>query len=278
MRVLVAEDGVANQHVAVGMLHAGGHQAVVVGDGRETIARWQSEPFDLILMDMHMPVMDGIEATKQIRAAEQATGTHIPIIALTAAAMKEDEDACNAAGMDGYLPKPIHPRMLQEMLAQFAPETTTLMTADSQGATGASLQRQAGSAGSGERLADKLASNEPLGPEDTIDLRSAASRVPGGLQGVRRLAEVFLPECESLLATLHAEIPDGDQAVVQRMAHTLKGSANLFYAKKVYDAASVVERLARDQDPVAADQLLVLDQEVASMMRALKNFLDITAE
>ena len=63
MRVLVAEDGIANQHVAVGMLQAGGHQAVVASDGRETIARWQSEPFDMILMDMHMPVMDGIEAT-----------------------------------------------------------------------------------------------------------------------------------------------------------------------------------------------------------------------
>ncbi len=74
MRVLVAEDGLANQHVAVGMLQAGGHQAVVVSDGRETITRWQNEPFDLILMDMHMPVMDGIEATEAIRAHERSTG------------------------------------------------------------------------------------------------------------------------------------------------------------------------------------------------------------
>ena len=89
LRVLVAEDGIANQHVAVGLLQAGGHRAVVVSDGRETIARWQSEPFDLILMDMHMPIMDGIEATRQIRAAERATGGHIPIIALTAASTIE---------------------------------------------------------------------------------------------------------------------------------------------------------------------------------------------
>ena len=89
MRVLVAEDGVANQHVAVGMLRAAGHQPVIVSDGREAIARWNSEPFDLILMDLHMPVLDGLEATRQIRDAEADSGKHIPIVALTAAAMKE---------------------------------------------------------------------------------------------------------------------------------------------------------------------------------------------
>ena len=81
LRVLVAEDGLANQHVALGILRAAGHQAVIAADGREAIACWQSEPFDVILMDMHMPVMDGIQATEHIRAAEAATGAHIPIIA-----------------------------------------------------------------------------------------------------------------------------------------------------------------------------------------------------
>ncbi len=115
LRVLVAEDGIANQHVALGILRAAGHQAVIAGDGRETISYWQREPFDVILMDMHMPVMDGIAATEHIRAAEAATGDHIPIIALTAAALKEDADACERAGMDDYLAKPIHPRKLQEI-------------------------------------------------------------------------------------------------------------------------------------------------------------------
>ncbi len=177
MRVLVAEDGIANQHVAVGMLQAGGHRAVVVSDGRETVSRWQSEPFDLILMDMHMPVMDGIEATRQIRAAEQATGGHIPIIALTAAAMKEDAEACRAAGMDAYLAKPIHPRMLQEMLAQFAPKHSALTTADSERETGTSFQRPAGTTGSSERLSDKLSNSEPVASDgDDRPPRSGQSR------------------------------------------------------------------------------------------------------
>ncbi len=278
MRVLVAEDGIANQHVAVGMLQAGGHQSVVVSDGRETVARWQSEPFDLILMDMHMPVMDGIEATQQIRAAELATGGHIPIIALTAAAMKEDADACREAGMDAYLPKPIHPRMLQEMLAKYAPQHSTLATPGSERETGTSFQRPPGRSGSSERLSDKLTNSELFTSDERIDLRAAASRVPGGLHGVRRLAEVFLPECDMLMAKLRAEIPAGDPAVIHRLAHTLKGSANLFCANKVHDAASVIEQSAQEKSTFTEDQLLVLEQEVKLMMRVLRNFLAITAD
>lgn len=288
MRVLVAEDGIANQHVAVGMLQACGHRAVVVSDGRETIARWQSEPFDVILMDMHMPVMDGIEATKQIRILEQESGAHIPIIALTAAAMKEDAEACRSAGMDAYLAKPIHPRMLQEMLAQYAPEESSLTDAtgdrevgtsfpSSSSVTSASVTSTSVSGGT-ESLSDRLNRSTPVASDDTIDLRAAASRVPGGLQGVRRLVEVFLPECEQLMATLRAEIPGGDLGVIQRTAHTLKGSVNLFFAKKVMEEATVIERLAIKQESVPESRLLLLEQEVELMTRALKNFLDITSD
>jgi hypothetical protein len=278
LRVLVAEDGIANQHVAVGMLNAAGHQAVVAGDGRETIARWESEPFDVILMDMHMPVMDGIEATERIRTAEQTTGNHIPIIALTAAAMKEDAEICKQAGMDDYLAKPILGRMLQEMLARYAPEQSTLATVATEREAGTSFVMPGGS-GSGERLAEKLANSEPIATDETIDLRAAASRIPGGLRGVRGLAEVFLPECETLMQTLHAEIPDGDATLIQQAAHTLKGSANLFFATKVHDAAYKIERMAKDRDlSESAEDLQVLAGEVELMLRALGNFLDITSE
>ncbi len=279
LRVLVAEDGIANQHVAVGMLQAGGHQAVVASDGRETVARWQSEPFDVILMDMHMPVMDGIEATEHIRAAEQGTDNHIPIIALTAAAMKEDAESCQRAGMDAYLTKPIHPRMLQEMLARYAPERTTLMDAKAGREPGTSFVVPGITTGSGERLSEKLAQSKLVATQDTIDFRAAAGRVPGGLKGVRRLAEVFIPECNGLMKTLAAEIPAGDLALVQRTAHTLKGSANLFSAKKVHDRAFDIEQTAKtgDLEP-AVEQLGILQQEVELMLRALDNFLEVTSD
>ena len=89
-------------------------------------------------------------------------------------------------------------------------------------------------------------------PKETIDFRAAATRVPGGLKGVRRFAEVFIPECESLMQTLGTEIPDGDPALVQRTAHTLKGSANLFSAKKVCDHAFKIEQIARSKELAAA--------------------------
>ncbi len=279
LRVLVAEDGVANQHVAVGMLQAAGHQAVVAGDGRETIARWRDDSFDLILMDMHMPIMDGLEATAAIRAAEQGTGEHIPIIALTAAAMKEDAEACEQAGMDAYLSKPIQPRLLYETLAKFAPEETARTTTSGSRETSTSFVGKKSGDSSGLRLAEKVAQDESLAGGEVLDLKAAATRIPGGLQGVRQLAEVFIPECESAMQTLREEVPDGDPTLVQRSAHTLKGSASLFEATRVFDAAFAVEKLAKEKDLAAAElKFRALEKEVADVLRVLKNFLEVTSD
>jgi two-component system sensor histidine kinase/response regulator len=106
-RILVAEDNVVNQRVATRILEKGGHSVVVVGSGREAMAALQREVIDLVLMDVQMPEMDGLEATKAIRRAELGGKRHIPIIAMTAHAMTGDRDRCLAAGMDGYISKPI---------------------------------------------------------------------------------------------------------------------------------------------------------------------------
>jgi PAS domain S-box-containing protein len=285
LRVLVAEDGLANQHVALGILRAAGHQAVIAADGREAIACWQNEPFDVILMDMHMPVMDGIEATEHIRAAEAASGQHIPIIALTAAALKEDADACERAGMDAYLAKPIRPRKLQELLAQFAAKRPAGSAASGlcepvvDEPADASTNHTTSNSTTGTRLSDLLEQSDGGETNDVVDFRAAASRVPGGLKGVRRLTEVFIPECQSLLATLRKEIPGGDIALVQRSAHTLKGSANLFFAKRVHDLARQIESQARSKGiEHLSDDLLQLEGEVEVLLRSLHNFLDLTSD
>jgi CheY-like chemotaxis protein/HPt (histidine-containing phosphotransfer) domain-containing protein len=260
------------------MLQAAGHRAVVVSDGREAVARWQSEPFDMILMDMHMPIMDGLEATEAIRSHEKP-GQHIPIIALTAAAMKEDALACHNAGMDAYLTKPIHARQLQEMMAQFAPEKSVLESLNVQRDSGTSFVLSDDSPGTGStEIAWETQSDSAIDDKETIDLRAAAGRVPGGLQGVRRLAEVFVGECADLMQTLRQTIPAGDAVVVQRTAHTLKGSASLFFAERVRTVAEEIELIAKDQDLQAAVPLLSqLEEEVRAMLRAINNFLDITA-
>lgn len=118
-RILVAEDNAVNQLLVLTLLKKFGYPAQAVGNGLEVIKAWQSGGFDLILMDCQMPEMDGYKATQAIRELEQATGAHIPIIALTANAMKEDEDLCIASGMDGYLAKPIKKEKLQQAILHF---------------------------------------------------------------------------------------------------------------------------------------------------------------
>jgi two-component system sensor histidine kinase/response regulator len=110
LKILLAEDNHVNQKVAVGMLEKRGHSVTVAENGKEAVAafiRQGERPFDVILMDVQMPEMDGFEATALIRAEEKETGGHVPIIALTAIAMKGDREKCLEAGMDGYVAKPL---------------------------------------------------------------------------------------------------------------------------------------------------------------------------
>ncbi len=109
LRILLAEDNQINQHLAVRLLEKRGHQVTVAGNGRRVLELIEMSDFDLILMDVQMPEMDGFEATMAIRALEQGTGLHLPIIAMTANVMQGDRERCLQSGMDGYLPKPIKP-------------------------------------------------------------------------------------------------------------------------------------------------------------------------
>src|SRR5262249_26279151 len=113
LRILLAEDNVVNQQVTLLTLEKQGHQGRVVGNGREALAALEEQPFDLILMDVQMPELDGLAAAAAIRRREEAAGGHVPIIALTAHAMKGDRERCLAAGMDDYVSKPIHEEELR---------------------------------------------------------------------------------------------------------------------------------------------------------------------
>jgi signal transduction histidine kinase/CheY-like chemotaxis protein len=124
LRILLAEDNPVNQRVAVKVLEKYGHTVTVAGNGREAVALALRQAFDLILMDIQMPEMDGYEATGAIREAEGASGAHTPIVALTAHANKSDQDRCLAAGMDDYISKPIHVEDLLQKVERFAPKTT----------------------------------------------------------------------------------------------------------------------------------------------------------
>jgi two-component system sensor histidine kinase/response regulator len=122
LRILLAEDGPVNQEVAVGLLELKGHHVTVAGNGKEALRALERETFDAVLMDVEMPEMDGLEATAAIRRQEEATGEHVPIIAMTAHAMKGFREQCAEAGMDGYVSKPVRSAELYEALdAALAP-------------------------------------------------------------------------------------------------------------------------------------------------------------
>ena len=127
LRVLLAEDGLANQKLAIGLLSKWGHEVTVAANGKEAIEHWQTREFDLILMDLQMPEMDGLTATRRIRDREQQDGTHIPIIAMTAHALKGDRELCMEAGMDGYIAKPVRKNDLIETLQPIFANSKTRM-------------------------------------------------------------------------------------------------------------------------------------------------------
>ena len=117
----MAEDNHVNQMLAVRLLEKRGHHVQVAGDGREALEKLRTADFDLVLMDVQMPVMGGFEATAAVREMEKGTGRHIPIVALTAHAMKGDRERCLAAGMDGYIGKPIRSEELFEQIEALIP-------------------------------------------------------------------------------------------------------------------------------------------------------------
>ncbi len=116
LRILLAEDNLVNQRLAARLLEKRGHTVVVAGNGREALKAFENEDFDLLLMDLQMPEMDGFEATVAIRKKEKDSGNHLPIVVLTAHAMKGDREKCLAVGMNEYLTKPIRPQELDELL------------------------------------------------------------------------------------------------------------------------------------------------------------------
>ena len=121
-RILLAEDNAVNQTLAVRLLEKRGYSVMVTGNGAEAFEAFEKHQFDVVLMDIQMPVMDGFEATAAIRAKENLTGGHIPIIAMTAHALKGDQERCISAGMDGYVSKPIRTSELFSVIEAMLPE------------------------------------------------------------------------------------------------------------------------------------------------------------
>jgi CheY-like chemotaxis protein/HPt (histidine-containing phosphotransfer) domain-containing protein len=235
LRVLLAEDNAVNQKLAVSLLQKDGHTVRVVANGKEALAALEQESFDVVLMDVAMPEMDGFEATAAIRARERGTGRHQPILAMTAHALKGDRERCLAAGMDGYVTKPFRRAALFEALAAVA---------SAPAARSAGLQ---------------CLSEEQKG----CDLEAALAIVEGDRGLLAEMARLFEQESPGQLAALRARIAQGDPGGVALYAHALKGALSSLGAVAAADAAWRLEQLGRSgaQDSFA-DGLAALEGEL----------------
>jgi two-component system, sensor histidine kinase and response regulator len=208
-RVLLAEDNIVNQRVAVGLLKRRGHHVTVVENGQEAVDAVEREQFDIVLMDLQMPVMGGLEATKAIRERErEASRSRLRIVAMTAHAMSGDRERCLAAGMDGYLSKPTASRTL---------------FAEVEGEAGAST-------------------TPPIDGNDLV------SRLHGDRELAAEIVRLFAEECPTLLQGVRSALDQRDPVAVKRAAHTLKGAASTAAAVGITEAASLLEVLAAESD------------------------------
>jgi PAS domain S-box-containing protein len=239
----VAEDNQVNQLVATRIFEKLGHQATVVSNGREAFVAFQAGKFDLIAMDVQMPEMDGLDATSAIRAWEKTAGTHTPIIAMTAHAMKGDRERCLAAGMDGYTSKPIRIGELEHAIAQLIspPNSAKVPVSEADQADGA------------------------------IDHTALLAGVDGNRRILRELVRLFLADCPRRLAEIKEAIRRGDAGALGRAAHTLKGSVGNFAAKSAFAAAQRLEIMSRDIDLDNVGKACVtLESELALLSEELR--------
>jgi two-component system sensor histidine kinase/response regulator len=273
LRILLAEDGQINQQVAMGLLKRHNHEVVIADDGAQAVAAWEKGRFDVILMDVQMPELDGYEATEVIRSKEQQTGQHTPIIAMTANAMKGDRERCLNAGMDDYIAKPIDPDQLSQALETIASSPTELQSEDNVSTPVQDTTTEPNI--HTNQQADQLEMNATDStPEDdltdVIDLEHAAKRIPGGLEGVRKLSKMLLVECPKLTGQMREAISNQDATLLRRAAHTLKSSADIFGAKRVKDLCVQLEMMGQNEElDEAEDAFKNLEIEVDTLVAAV---------
>jgi CheY-like chemotaxis protein/HPt (histidine-containing phosphotransfer) domain-containing protein len=218
--ILLAEDVPINQELARIMLEKAGHSVTIAANGAEAVQLFQAKVFDLIFMDMQMPEMDGLQATRAIRSLEVETGGHIPIVAMTANALESDREKCRDAGMDDFMPKPLRRDILHETLARFAGK------GDARHATPAPANPE----------------TPELPPFDRDDL---LERLGGNEALLPKFVGMFVNSIDEPLQRLKAAVACGNHDDIHRMAHTIKGSAANIGAPRVMNAATLLDEIAK---------------------------------
>jgi len=229
--ILVAEDNPVNQKLVMRLLEKWGHRPTLARNGREAFEATGRESFDLVLMDVQMPEWGGLEATEAIRQREKERGGHVPIVAMTAHAMRGDRERCLAAGMDGYVSKPLDSRELYEAIDTFAVD-------------GAKLQ--------------------------LLDESALLRGVAGDRKLLRELVQIFLADSPPRIAAIRAAVAKGDAAALATAAHSIKSSAGIFSKSGVFERARALETKGREGDLRSAGKALArLESEMVRLAESL---------
>jgi CheY-like chemotaxis protein len=255
LNVLLAEDNLINQKVAVSILEKRGHIVQPVSNGKEALQALGCERFDLVLMDVQMPEMDGLEATAAIRESEKATGRRIPIIAMTAHAMKGDRERCLAAGMDDYVSKPVEPKTLNDVLEKWG-----LVARESSMSVAKAPAREPHESTTPLREESRMSKPPKISTIETevFDLASLRERVENDLELLDEMIELYLSSSPLLLTELESAVKSRDRDKVNRAAHTLKGVLKNMCADACAQAALQLEMIGKSGDIERADESLAM--------------------
>ena len=244
LHILLAEDNAVNQKLATRLLEKRGHHVVLACNGRQALSALEKRSFDLVLMDVQMPEMDGLEATQQLREREEGTGQHQAVVAMTALVMKGDRERCIAVGMDGYLSKPIRPQELDDVLDSYVRKDRTHPSVAAQG--------------------DLL--------EPSVCTEELLQRLDGDRIFLSELLELFREDYPGQIQTAREAVSNGDAAALQRVGHALKGALGNLAAPIASRLAGEVESMGTTADiALAGTRLAELEEELPRVIQTLED-------
>lgn len=253
LKLLVAEDTPPNQKVIGAILNKRGHSVTIANNGREAVECLVNHDFDVVLMDVQMPTMDGLQATKAIRLMERATNQHIPIIAMTAHAMRGDREKCLAAGMDDYISKPINSAQLIHLVEQHGLKLTTITLSSSP-----------------LRPTSQQTAAEQTATDAIINMDNALARVGNDHALLLDMVSYFLEDFPGLMQRIRGHWNAGEADEFARCAHSLKGLCANFDADSTAAAAAAVEAIGRSGDLTQAEPAIGhLEAELNRLQSAL---------
>ena len=259
LEILLAEDHPPNQQLAVRLLERRGHSVVVANNGVEALKVLETETFDILLTDIQMPEMDGFALTQAIRDKEKETGKHIPIVAMTAHAMKGDADRCLDAGMDGYVSKPVRRKALYDAIEQVVGSV-------------AKAAPEVPSETKTEPPPQEQPEKTDVTDEEIFNREELTQEYEGDEDLLEEMIDSYFELVPGLLDELKTSIGSGDKDKVSTVAHTLKGGSGNFFAKNAFETALTLEMMGKDGDLTGAEAaLLKLETDLVQLKTALQS-------